>query len=177
MHISGFPGLQKVLILFVDFLGWVGAVAGALVALPQVVRILRTSATTGVSPLTWQLLVGVNLAWMAYGVITHHPNIVVSNTLYALCTSTILILLWRHRGTRLWQLLFPGFCSERSSWRWIWSSALLPSRDRVHTGRPIPASPVAFACGVAEHPRGVLVVACLLRHESVHLAHLGIACR
>jgi uncharacterized protein with PQ loop repeat len=108
IHISGFPGLQKVLILFVDVLGWVGAVTGALVALPQVVRILRTSATTGVSPLTWQLLVGVNLAWMAYGVITHHPNIVVSNTLYALCTSTILILLWRHRGTRLWQLFVPG---------------------------------------------------------------------
>jgi uncharacterized protein with PQ loop repeat len=107
-NISGFSGLQKVLVVFVDVLGWIGAVTGALVALPQVVRILRTSATTGVSPVTWQLLVGVNLAWMAHGVITHHPNIVVSNTLYALCTSTILILLWRHRGIRLWQLFLPG---------------------------------------------------------------------
>jgi uncharacterized protein with PQ loop repeat len=94
--------------VFVDILGWIGAVTGALVALPQVVRILRTSATTGISPLTWRLLVGVNLAWMAHGVITHHPNIVVSNTMYALCTSTILILLWRHRGIRLWQLFIPG---------------------------------------------------------------------
>jgi uncharacterized protein with PQ loop repeat len=96
------------LTVFVDTLGWIGAVTGALVALPQVVRILRTSATTGISPLTWRLLIGVNLAWMAHGVITHHPNIVVSNTLYALCTSTILILLWRHRGIRLWQLFVPG---------------------------------------------------------------------
>jgi uncharacterized protein with PQ loop repeat len=96
------------LIVFVEILGWIGAVTGALVALPQVVRILRTNATIGVSPLTWQLLVGVNLAWMTHGVITHHPNIVVSNTLYALCTSTILILLWRHRGIRLWQLFVPG---------------------------------------------------------------------
>jgi uncharacterized protein with PQ loop repeat len=94
--------------VFVDILGWIGAVTGALVALPQVVRILRTSATTGISPLTWRLLIGVNLAWMAHGVITHHPNIVVSNTVYALCTSTILILLWRHRGIRLWQLFVPG---------------------------------------------------------------------
>ena len=94
--------------MFVDTLGWIGAVTGALVALPQVVRILRTSATTGISPLTWRLLIGVNLAWMAHGVITHHPNIVVSNTVYALCTSTILILLWRHRGIRLWQLFVPG---------------------------------------------------------------------
>lgn len=109
IHISGFfPWLQKVLIVFVDILGWIGAVTGALVALPQVVRILRTSATTGISPLTWRLLIGVNLAWMAHGVITHHPNIVVSNTVYALCTSTILILLWRHRGIRLWQLFVPG---------------------------------------------------------------------
>ena len=94
--------------MFVDILGWIGAATGSLVALPQVVRILRTGATTGISPLTWRLLVGVNLAWMSHGVITHHPNIVVSNTVYALCTSTILILLWRHRGIRLWQLFVPG---------------------------------------------------------------------
>jgi uncharacterized protein with PQ loop repeat len=94
--------------VFVDILGWIGAATGSLVALPQVVRILRTGATTGISPLTWRLLVGVNLAWMAHGVISHHPNIVVSNTVYALCTSTILILLWRHRGIRLWQLFVPG---------------------------------------------------------------------
>ena len=94
--------------MFVDILGWIGAATGSLVALPQVVRILRTGATTGISSLTWRLLIGVNLAWMAHGVITHHPNIVVSNTVYALCTSTILILLWRHRGIRLWQLFVPG---------------------------------------------------------------------
>ena len=94
--------------MFVDILGWIGAATGSLVALPQVVRILRTGATTGISPLTWRLLVGVNLAWMSHGVITHHPNIVVSNTVYALCTSTILILLWRHRGIRPWQLFVPG---------------------------------------------------------------------
>jgi uncharacterized protein with PQ loop repeat len=96
------------LVVFVDILGWIGAATGSLVALPQVVRILRTGATTGVSPLTWRLLIGVNLAWMAHGVMTHHPNIVVSNTVYALCTSAILILLWRHRGIRLWQLFVPG---------------------------------------------------------------------
>jgi uncharacterized protein with PQ loop repeat len=96
------------LTVFVDILGWIGAATGSLVALPQVVRILRTSVTTGISPLTWRLLIGVNLAWMAHGVITHHPNIVVSNTVYALCTAMILILLWRHRGIRLWQLFVPG---------------------------------------------------------------------
>jgi uncharacterized protein with PQ loop repeat len=96
------------LIVFVDILGWIGAVAGALVALPQLVRILRTGAIAGISPLTWQLLLGVNLAWMTHGVLAHHPNIVVSNTVYGLCTSTILILLRRHRGIHRWQLFGPG---------------------------------------------------------------------
>jgi uncharacterized protein with PQ loop repeat len=96
------------LIVFVDILGWIGAVTGALVALPQLVRILRTGAIAGISPLTWQLLLGVNLAWMTHGVLTHHPNIVVSNTVYGLCTSTILILLRRHRGIHRWQLFGPG---------------------------------------------------------------------
>jgi len=107
IHTSGFPA-ESFLIVFVDILGWIGAVTVASVALPQVVRILRTSATTGISPLTWRLILGVNLAWMTHGVLTHHPNIVVANTLYALSTSTILILLWRHRGIRFWQLFVPG---------------------------------------------------------------------
>jgi uncharacterized protein with PQ loop repeat len=96
------------LIVFVDILGWIGAVTGALVALPQLVRILRTGAIAGVAPLTWQLLLGVNLAWMTHGLTTGHPNIVVSNTVYGLCTSTILILLRRHRGIRRWRLFGPG---------------------------------------------------------------------
>ena len=94
--------------MFVDIIGWIGAVTGALVALPQVVRILRTGAIAGVSALTWQPLLGVNLAWMTHGLITHHPNILVSNAVYLLCTSTILILLWRHRGIRRWRLFGPG---------------------------------------------------------------------
>ena len=99
---------RKSLIVFVDILGWIGAVTGALVALPQVVRILRTGAIAGVSALTWQPLLGVNLAWMTHGLITHHPNILVSNAVYLLCTSTILILLGRHRGIRRWRLFGPG---------------------------------------------------------------------
>ena len=114
--------------MFVDILGWIGAVTGALVALPQVLRILRTSATTGISPLTWQLLLGVNLAWMTHGLITHHPNIVVSNTVYGLCTLTILILLRRHRGIHYWQLFGPG----------ILIAALMVAVD-------VFAGPVAFA--------------------------------
>src|SRR4029450_9692576 len=41
-------------------------------------------------------------------------------------------------------------------------------RDCLYTGRSIPDGPVAFTCRVPEHPRGVLVVACLLRAESGH---------
>ena len=138
--------------MFVDILGWIGAVTGALVALPQVVRILRTSATTGISPLTWQLLLGVNLAWMTHGVITHHPNIVVSNTLYALCTLTILILLRRHRGIRRWQLWSWGSYrnADGGGGRVLWTGRL--RRCRLHTGRAVSVSPIAFACRVAEHP-------------------------
>jgi uncharacterized protein with PQ loop repeat len=116
------------LIVFVDILGWIGAVTGSLVALPQLVRILRTGAIAGISPLTWQLLLGVNLAWMTHGVITHHANIVVSNVVYGLCTSTILILLRRHRGIHRWQLFGPG----------ILLGALMVAVDMI-------AGPVAFA--------------------------------
>ena len=94
--------------MFVDILGWIAAAAGAFVAVPQVIRIVRASTTAGVSALTWQLLLGVNLAWMTHGAITHHANIVVHNSIYAMCTSTILILLRRDRGMPLWQLFGPG---------------------------------------------------------------------
>src|SRR5829696_5654533 len=100
---------------------------------------------------------------MTHGVINHHPNIVLSNTLYALCTSTILILLWRHRGIYFWQLFVPGILLGVLMVAVDVLRTCCLRRDRIHTGCTIPASPVAFACPVAEHPGGLPVVACLLR--------------
>lgn len=94
--------------MFVEVLGWIAAAMGSLVALPQVVHIVRANTTAGVSALTWQLLLGVNIAWTTHGAITHHANIVVHNLIYAVCTSTLLILLRRDRAIPLLQLFAPG---------------------------------------------------------------------
>jgi uncharacterized protein with PQ loop repeat len=114
--------------VFVQILGWIAALVGACVSLPQVIRLLRVRTTAGVSELTWQLVFGVNLAWITHGVITHHANIVVHNALFASCTSTILILVHRDRGTGLWKLFSPG----------ILVAGLMVSVDVL-------AGPVAFA--------------------------------
>src|SRR5215213_3796570 len=58
--------------------------------------------------------------------------------------------------------------------RVLWTGCL--RCDRLHTGRTISASSAAFASRIEEHSRGLVVVACLLRCESGHLAHLVDAC-
>lgn len=94
--------------MFVDALGWAAAVFGASVALPQVVRLLRTRTTSGVSQIAWQLMLGTNIAWTSHGVLSGHANVWVPNLVMLCCTVTILSQIRRDRGLSLPALLAPG---------------------------------------------------------------------
>src|SRR5215203_3145120 len=57
-------------------------------------------------------------------------------------------------------LLLAALCSRDSAWSAHGGGGCVLRtcclrRDRIHTGCTIPASPVAFACPVAEHPGGL----------------------
>jgi uncharacterized protein with PQ loop repeat len=96
------------LLVFVEILGWTAAVLLAAVALPQVIKVLRTGTIAGISPSAWQLVLGANLAWTAHGLFTDHPNIWVPNLIFFGCSTTILTQLARHGGRSVLRLLLPG---------------------------------------------------------------------
>ena len=94
--------------MFVEILGWVAAVFLAAVALPQVIKLLRTGTIAGISPSAWQILLGVNVAWTAHGLFTDHPNIWVPNLIFLVCSATIPTQLARHRERSVPRMFLPG---------------------------------------------------------------------
>ena len=94
--------------MFIEALGWVAAVLGAGVALPQVIRLFKTRTTAGLSAPAWQATLGANLAWLAHGFLTGHANIWLPNLCYLIITMTILSRLVVDRRLPLLTTFAPG---------------------------------------------------------------------
>lgn len=94
--------------MLVVALGWAAATLASVVALPQVVKLLRSGTTAGISLTAWRLMLAANVAWTGHGVVSGHLNIVLPNLLLLLCTVVILLRLCRDRGIG-WAVTFgPG---------------------------------------------------------------------
>ncbi|QIK72102.1 hypothetical protein G7070_07240 [Propioniciclava coleopterorum] len=87
--------------------GWVCALAGSVVSVPQVVRLLRAGTSEGVSLLMWQLLLGVGIGWTSHGLLVGHANLVVPNVVSSILSILVLVMLQRDRRlstARVWPL-------------------------------------------------------------------------
>lgn len=91
---------------FIDLLGWFAALVGATSLLPQLLKLLHTRNTAGVSLFFWQLMLGMNLGWISHGFVIAKPNMIAPNTFMLVCTVTILALLRRERGLPV-QAVYP----------------------------------------------------------------------
>lgn len=92
----------------VDLLGWVAAAVGILLGLPQLVHLLRTRHTEGVSLLAWQTLLVLNLSWCVHGVLIGQLNMVVTNAFGMFTTVPILVLMARSRELKLLRVVLPA---------------------------------------------------------------------
>jgi len=91
----------------VEVVGWAAAFVGAVLGLPQLLRLLRTRNVDGLSLIAWQSILVVNLIWLAHGLRIDQPPQIVVN-LVALCsTIPILVVLARSTGRRLPLVLAP----------------------------------------------------------------------
>ncbi|GAA2099933.1 hypothetical protein GCM10009841_14190 [Microlunatus panaciterrae] len=94
--------------MIIESLGWAAGVYSACVFAPQVIRLLRSRTSAGVSVMAWQTMVGTNLAWASHGVLFAHPNIWLPNLVLLSCVVTILGLIRRDRQLSWLPLLAPG---------------------------------------------------------------------
>ena len=94
--------------MLVVALGWAAATLASVVALPQVIKLLRSGTTAGISLTAWRLMLAANVAWTGHGVVSGHLNIVIPNALLLLSTLVILLRLRRDRSLG-WAATFgPG---------------------------------------------------------------------
>ncbi len=76
----------------VELLGLVAGFIGAFAFAPQAFKILRDRNTTGVSTLTYAMVLSGALLWGAYGVFRAAPSIVLWNLVAAGLAALVLIL-------------------------------------------------------------------------------------
>ena len=99
---------RKTDLVLVVALGWAAATLASFVALPQVIKLLRSGTTAGVSLTAWRLMLAAGVAWTGHGVVSGHLNIVVPNLLLLLSTLVILTRLRRDRGIGWVATFGPG---------------------------------------------------------------------
>lgn len=92
----------------VEIVGWVAAVVGTLLGLPQVFRLARTRNVEGLSLPAWQLILAVNLAWTWHGFLLGKLNMILPNFLGLASTIPILFLMSRELGRALPRVMVPS---------------------------------------------------------------------
>lgn len=108
----------------VEILGWLAALVGTSLGLPQLVRLVRTRSTAGLSLLAWQAILTLNLIWFVHGVKIGAANMSLPNLLALATTVPVLVLMSRDRGRPLARVLWPS----------LLGAALLITIDLLTTG-------------------------------------------
>lgn len=88
--------------------GWIAAAVGTVLGVPQAYRLVRTRNVQGVALTTWQVMLAVNLSWLAHGFRIAQANMIVVNLLGLLSTLTILTVLSREKRLSFVKVFGPG---------------------------------------------------------------------
>ena len=75
--------------------GWVAAFVGTVSGIPQLIRLIRTRDVNGLSVIGWQVILGLNLGWLAHGVLVGQVNLMVPNVLGMATSLSVLYLMSR----------------------------------------------------------------------------------
>ncbi|MFT3859759.1 SemiSWEET family sugar transporter [Micropruina sp.] len=79
----------------VEIIGWSATAVGALLSLPQLVRLRRTRNLDGLSLVAWRAMLVLNLSWLAHGVHIGQPPQIVTNAVALGITLPLLVMLTR----------------------------------------------------------------------------------
>lgn len=83
---------------FVAIVGWVAAAVGAVTLLPQLVKLLRTRNSAGVSLIAWQTLITLGLGWCQHGVAFGAVNMIAVNAWMVVAAVLVVQGVRRDRG-------------------------------------------------------------------------------
>lgn len=86
-------------------LGWLAAGVAMLLGVPQIVRLVRTRSTDGLSMLLWQAMFSINVGWAGHGLKIGAVNMIATNVVGLASTLTIMVLIMKARGLRAHRVL------------------------------------------------------------------------
>jgi Uncharacterized conserved protein len=92
----------------IPVIGWLAAVIGVVSGLPQLRRLFRTRDVNGLSLFGWQILLGLNLGWLAHGMLVGQVNLWVPNLIGLFTTSAVLYLMAGVLHLGLVRVAVPG---------------------------------------------------------------------
>jgi len=88
--------------------GWLATCVAMLLGVPQIVRLVRTRSTEGLSIVMWQAMLSINLGWLVHGIRIDALNMVVTNLVGMGTTIAIQVLIIRARRLQAWRVVLPG---------------------------------------------------------------------
>ncbi len=92
----------------VDALGWTATLLQTVLAVPQLVRLVRTRNVEGLSLVGWQTALVLNLAWTWHGISIDQLPQTLSSALSLFTTVPILVLMTRALGRSLVRTVLPS---------------------------------------------------------------------
>ena len=92
----------------VEVLGWVATVVGAVLATPQLIRLVRTRNVEGLSLVGWQTALVLNIAWTVHGINIGQLPQILSSSLALFTTVPILVLMTQALGRRFVPTVLPS---------------------------------------------------------------------
>jgi len=77
--------------------GWMGVAFGLLVAPPQLIKIIKTGKTDGISLLTYMALCMALTCYLIYAISIHDPVFITAQSINLCVNSAVLVLLIKNR--------------------------------------------------------------------------------
>ncbi|MGV8847759.1 SemiSWEET family sugar transporter [Tessaracoccus sp.] len=109
-----------------EILGWVAASFGTASALPQLIRLLRTRSSAGVSLTLFQLNAGATGAWMLHGFMVGVPQMQYPNTILTISSLAVCVLVLKDRHSPIFPaLLMPPLISAALFATDLWAGPLV----------------------------------------------------
>lgn len=110
----------------IEAFGWVAAAIGIVSNIPQLLRIMRTRTSAGVSLRLWQLTTATAAAWACHGFLVGTPQMQWPNLVMLLAALLIVVFVLRDRGQRIApQLILPVGLAALLSGLDVWLGAVV----------------------------------------------------
>lgn len=93
----GHPDREETIVDFVYIIGWLGVGFGLMVAPPQLIKIIKTGKTSGISLLTYIALCAALLCYLLYAISIKDAVFMTAQSINLVTNSVILFLLIRNK--------------------------------------------------------------------------------